>query len=133
MDTSVTHKVYGVPQTINTANYVYFLAYRELFALRPRQQIDAIPVLSENFIPFRNHSDADCVEPAAKRQKLSNPDTDGSVHAIHSVFLDILKFSLSGCNGHTPSTNGKSTRLYNPTELDFIVTSEHHRRVHHAT
>ncbi|KAF9559765.1 terpenoid synthase [Agrocybe pediades] len=30
----VTHKIYGVPQTINTANYVYFLAYQELFSLR---------------------------------------------------------------------------------------------------
>jgi len=28
------HKIYGIPQTINTANYVFFLAYRELFALR---------------------------------------------------------------------------------------------------
>jgi len=31
----VTHKIYGIPQTINTANYVYFLAYKELFLLRP--------------------------------------------------------------------------------------------------
>ncbi|EJT96922.1 terpenoid synthase [Dacryopinax primogenitus] len=30
----VTHKIYGIPQTINTANYIYFLAYQELFALR---------------------------------------------------------------------------------------------------
>ncbi|KAG2347359.1 terpenoid synthase [Suillus weaverae] len=30
----VTHKIYGVPQTINTANYVYFLAYKELAKLR---------------------------------------------------------------------------------------------------
>ncbi|KAI0035600.1 terpenoid synthase [Vararia minispora EC-137] len=31
----VAHKIYGIPQTINSANYVYFLAYKELFALRP--------------------------------------------------------------------------------------------------
>ncbi|CAE6445993.1 hypothetical protein BN14_11002 [Rhizoctonia solani AG-1 IB] len=30
----VAHKIYGIPQTINTANYVYFLAYQELFKLR---------------------------------------------------------------------------------------------------
>jgi geranylgeranyl diphosphate synthase type 3 len=30
----VVHRIYGVPQTINTANYVYFLAYKELAALR---------------------------------------------------------------------------------------------------
>jgi hypothetical protein len=29
----VTHAIYGVPQTINTANYVYFLAFQELFKL----------------------------------------------------------------------------------------------------
>jgi len=28
----VAHKIYGVPQTINSANYVYFLAYQELFS-----------------------------------------------------------------------------------------------------
>ena len=27
-------QIYGIPQTINSANYVYFLAYKELFALR---------------------------------------------------------------------------------------------------
>ncbi|KAH7928719.1 farnesyltranstransferase [Leucogyrophana mollusca] len=31
----VAHKIYGIPQTINTANYVYFLAYQELASLRP--------------------------------------------------------------------------------------------------
>ncbi|KAL7413424.1 GGDP synthase [Mrakia frigida] len=31
----VAHLIFGVPQTINTANYVYFLAYQELFKLRP--------------------------------------------------------------------------------------------------
>lgn len=30
----VAHKIYGVPQTINSANYVYFLALQELSALR---------------------------------------------------------------------------------------------------
>ncbi|KAJ4471416.1 farnesyltranstransferase [Lentinula aciculospora] len=38
----VAHKVYGVPQTINTANYVYFLAFQELFTLN-----DSLPC-SEN-------------------------------------------------------------------------------------
>lgn len=30
----VAHTVYGVPQTINTANYVYFLAMQDLVALK---------------------------------------------------------------------------------------------------
>lgn len=31
---AVAHKIYGIPQTINTGNYVYFLAYKELSSLR---------------------------------------------------------------------------------------------------
>jgi hypothetical protein len=30
----VAHKIYGVPQTINSANYVYFLAFQETLALK---------------------------------------------------------------------------------------------------
>ncbi|KZV98872.1 terpenoid synthase [Exidia glandulosa HHB12029] len=30
----VAHKIYGIPQAINSANYVYFLAYQEIFKLR---------------------------------------------------------------------------------------------------
>ncbi|KAH7883454.1 farnesyltranstransferase [Phlebopus sp. FC_14] len=36
----VAHRIYGVPQTINTANYVYFLAYRELATLRAHDAND---------------------------------------------------------------------------------------------
>ncbi|KAF5340919.1 hypothetical protein D9758_012161 [Tetrapyrgos nigripes] len=42
----VVHKIYGVPQTINTANYVYFLAFQELVKLRtegnPARDLDAL-------------------------------------------------------------------------------------------
>jgi len=43
----VAHKIYGIPQTINSANYVYFLAYQQLFELRngpdsPQQDIDQL-------------------------------------------------------------------------------------------
>ncbi|KAH8103550.1 isoprenoid synthase domain-containing protein [Cristinia sonorae] len=37
----VSHKIYGIPQTINSANYVYFLAYQELFALRNDAEPDS--------------------------------------------------------------------------------------------
>lgn len=30
---AVTHSIFGVPQTINTANYVYFLGLEKLFTL----------------------------------------------------------------------------------------------------
>ncbi|KNZ74318.1 Geranylgeranyl pyrophosphate synthase [Termitomyces sp. J132] len=37
----VAHKIYGVPQTINTANYVFFLAYQELFRLRDQDSFES--------------------------------------------------------------------------------------------
>jgi len=33
----VAHKIYGVPQTINSANYVYFLAFHEILALKAQE------------------------------------------------------------------------------------------------
>ncbi|EJT52485.1 farnesyltranstransferase [Trichosporon asahii var. asahii CBS 2479] len=36
----VAHAIYGVPQTINTANYVYFLAFQELLKLRDENGTD---------------------------------------------------------------------------------------------
>lgn len=43
----VAYKIYGMAQTINSANYVYFLAFQELFKLRhsptpPRDDLDKI-------------------------------------------------------------------------------------------
>lgn len=42
----VAHRIYGVPQTINTANYVYFLAYKELAALRGHDSGDTDRVVA---------------------------------------------------------------------------------------
>ena len=41
----VAHRIYGVPQTINTANYVYFLAYKELAALRGHDSGDKVRIV----------------------------------------------------------------------------------------
>lgn len=37
----VAHTIYGVPQTINTANYVYFQAVQELLELQRDSQIQS--------------------------------------------------------------------------------------------
>ncbi|KAJ5203204.1 hypothetical protein N7449_005283 [Penicillium cf. viridicatum] len=42
----VAHKVYGIPQTINSANYAYFLAQQELIHLKP----DAFHVFTEELL-----------------------------------------------------------------------------------
>jgi geranylgeranyl diphosphate synthase type 3 len=36
----VAHKIYGVPQAINSANYVYFLAYQEVFKIPYMNQVE---------------------------------------------------------------------------------------------
>ncbi len=51
----VAHTIYGIPQTINTANYVYFLAMQELLTLRhagkgngkgKEKQVDVVAVVT---------------------------------------------------------------------------------------
>ncbi|KAF9260428.1 terpenoid synthase [Marasmius fiardii PR-910] len=42
----VAHKVYGIPQTLNSANYVYFLAFQELFALRGEESTDLAAIVN---------------------------------------------------------------------------------------
>ncbi|KAI0740661.1 terpenoid synthase [Earliella scabrosa] len=50
----VAHKIYGIPQTINSANYVYFLAYQELFSLRSGIGVDSDlpPDAPKRIVPF---------------------------------------------------------------------------------
>ena len=52
----VAHKIYGIPQTINSANYVYFKAYQELFALRSGTGLEepqSSDVSEQRLIPFQ--------------------------------------------------------------------------------
>jgi len=44
----VAHAIFGVPQTINSANYVYFVALRELRALRKSTQ--AVDIYTEELL-----------------------------------------------------------------------------------
>lgn len=46
----VAHKIYGVPQTINTANYVYFLAFKELRSLHAREETDCDTIVTEELL-----------------------------------------------------------------------------------
>ncbi|KAI5117947.1 hypothetical protein M0805_004712 [Coniferiporia weirii] len=46
----VAHKIYGVPQTVNCANYIYFQAYSELFRLRDSQTPDVDQIVNEELL-----------------------------------------------------------------------------------
>ncbi|KAG2067967.1 terpenoid synthase [Suillus decipiens] len=61
----VAHKIYGIPQTINTANYVYCLANHRLLALRPVRRRASISSSS---------SDSGLSDDSATVQKADYPD-----------------------------------------------------------
>lgn len=55
----VSHKIYGIPQTINSANYAYFLAYQQLFALRA--DVETMVVQPESVKRVIEHTEMDKV------------------------------------------------------------------------
>lgn len=90
----VAHKIFGVPQTINTANYVYFLAYQELSALRPKVQRHTCDLSAGPDSRFTDDSPAAEMLDFSKRL-ISNHDLDLIVIAElmslhHGQGLDIL-------------------------------------------
>ncbi|WVW83511.1 hypothetical protein I302_105532 [Kwoniella bestiolae CBS 10118] len=50
----VAHTIYGIPQTINTANYVYFLAMQELLSLRSKDKegkdVDVVGLVTDELL-----------------------------------------------------------------------------------
>ncbi|KPV78322.1 uncharacterized protein RHOBADRAFT_10877 [Rhodotorula graminis WP1] len=46
----VAHKIYGIPQTINSANYVYFLAFQALQRIRPRQGVKVEEMVTDELL-----------------------------------------------------------------------------------
>ncbi|GAA6064542.1 hypothetical protein JCM10212_005646 [Sporobolomyces blumeae] len=46
----VAHKIYGIPQTINSANYVYFLAFQELQRITPRPGVKIEEMVTEELL-----------------------------------------------------------------------------------
>ena len=60
----VAHKIYGVPQTINSANYVYFLAMQELYRFRAGRigKTDAESSVNEKGKEVEKGKERVCVE-----------------------------------------------------------------------
>ncbi|KAG2039581.1 terpenoid synthase [Suillus americanus] len=73
----VAHKIYGIPQTINTANYIYFLACQELSALRPTKSRRACDSSASSDSRLRDNS------PTAERH-------DFPKHLISDCDLDLV-------------------------------------------
>ncbi|KAG1785956.1 isoprenoid synthase domain-containing protein, partial [Suillus plorans] len=94
----LAHKVYGIPRTINAANYVYFLAYQELSSLRPKGQRRACDSSASPDSGLRDDSST-----AEKPERLiSDRDLDLVVNAElisshHGQGLDILWRDTLSC------------------------------------
>ncbi|GAA5956045.1 hypothetical protein JCM21900_002576 [Sporobolomyces salmonicolor] len=46
----VAHKIYGIPQTINSANYVYFLAFQELQRIHPKPGVKVEEMVTDELL-----------------------------------------------------------------------------------
>ncbi|KAG1882599.1 isoprenoid synthase domain-containing protein [Suillus subluteus] len=88
------HKIYGIPQTINTANYIYFLACQELSALRPTKRRRACDSSASPDSRLRDNSPA-AERPNFPKRLISDHDldrvvSDEFVSLHHGQGLDIL-------------------------------------------
>ncbi|KAG1848727.1 isoprenoid synthase domain-containing protein [Suillus subalutaceus] len=90
----VAHKIYGIPQTINTANYIYFLACQELSALRPTKRRRACDSSASPDSRLRDNSPT-AERPNFPKRLISDHDldrvvSDELVSLHHGQGLDIL-------------------------------------------
>ncbi|KAG1882350.1 hypothetical protein F4604DRAFT_1678362 [Suillus subluteus] len=99
---AAAHKIYGVPQTINTANHVYFLAYPELAALR-QTVWRCVPISSSS-------SDSGLGDDSPTAEKADFPDP-----IIPDYDLDIVVTVCLSIAGTT------WTKLERGTDTDVLV------------
>ena len=110
----MAHKIYGVPQTINSANYVYFLAMNELFQLEPGSFLFAVSARVATLRVHRTTSHRSLPATACHRHVFS--DLRPVDHLLLNYRLDEL------LNLH----RGQGLELYwrdalvCPTEEDYI-------------
>lgn len=88
----VAHKIYGVPQTINTANYVYFLAYNELFALRDTQPVifDLDKLITEELLNLHRGQGLDLLW----RDTLTCPTEDEYIHMVNNKTGGLFRIAI---------------------------------------
>ncbi|KAG6844947.1 hypothetical protein H0H87_002280 [Tephrocybe sp. NHM501043] len=105
--------IYGIPQTINTANYVFFLAYQELFALREdssesglgerASKLDAI--VTEELLSLHRGQGLELLW----RDSLQCPTEEEYISMVNNSFAEDLtegKFSFPVVHGiHADTTN----------------------------
>jgi len=89
----VAHKIYGVPQTINSANYVYFLAYKELFSLRDedpddKQQLDRL--VTDELLNLHRGQGLDLLW----RDTLTCPTEEEYIHMVNNKTGGLFRIAI---------------------------------------
>jgi geranylgeranyl diphosphate synthase type 3 len=129
----VAHTIYGVPQTINTANYVYFQAIQELLKLqhtssgdrgKGKGKEDLIGLVTEELLNLHRGQGLDLFW----RDSLVCPTEEEYVHMVLGS-----ESSLQRSHTHSPTythqacisvgTESSSRRCYAGTSLDGICGS----------
>ncbi|CAK5274238.1 unnamed protein product [Mycena citricolor] len=91
----VTHKIYGVPQTINTANYVYFLAYQNMFDLaepgdlKP-SQTELISIITSELISLHRGQGLELLW----RDSLTCPTEDQYISMVNDKTGGLLRIGI---------------------------------------
>ncbi|KAL1723011.1 isoprenoid synthase domain-containing protein, partial [Schizophyllum commune] len=87
----VTHKIYGVPQTINTGNYVYFLAYRELLLLRePAKGVDVEKLVTDELLSLHRGQGLELLW----RDSLQCPTEDEYIDMVNNKTGGLLRIGI---------------------------------------
>ncbi|KAF7324779.1 hypothetical protein MKEN_00519700 [Mycena kentingensis (nom. inval.)] len=90
----VTHKIYGIPQTINTANYVYFLAYQELSKLSTPEggpsQTELIGIITSELLSLHRGQGLELLW----RDSLSCPTEDQYVDMVNDKTGGLLRIGI---------------------------------------
>ncbi|KAF8058582.1 isoprenoid synthase domain-containing protein [Lyophyllum atratum] len=124
----VAHKIYGVPQTINTANYVFFLAYQELFTLRaqsssssssPSPGLDAI--VTEELLSLHRGQGLEILW----RDSLSCPSEEEYISMVNNKTGGLLRIGIKlmmACS--TSNTNVDYVPLVNLIGIYFQIRDD---------
>ncbi|KAJ6466956.1 isoprenoid synthase domain-containing protein [Mycena sanguinolenta] len=90
----VAHKIYGIPQTINTANYVYFLAFQELRSLSGPDAVpsetDLVSIITSELISLHRGQGLELLW----RDSLTCPSEDQYVGMVNDKTGGLLRIGI---------------------------------------
>ncbi|KAK7019013.1 isoprenoid synthase domain-containing protein [Favolaschia claudopus] len=103
----VAHKIYGIPQTINAANYVFFLAYQELLTLsgpsdaKP-SQTELVAIITSELMSLHRGQGLELLW----RDSLTCPSEDQYVRMVNDSGFLLQRFWMNHNSFGDPETGG---------------------------